>query len=358
MESTHSQKLNNNMNTHPEIKATHTIANKNILPAGATRPAFAGFVAALAVLATQTSAFAAGPEPVYLGAAAQFTILAGAAITSTGGGLINGDVGASPISGSAIGVTQAQVNGTIYAVDAAGPADSVISPEILSDAMGALTTAYNDAAGRSPAPTGPFLNPGAGNLGGLNLAAGLYKFTGTALITGSNLTLTGGPDDVWIFQIAADLQVGSTVQVILAGGAQARNIFWQVGTSAVIGTFSVFKGTILADQAITMNTSSVMDGRALASVAGVTFNGDVGGSQITVEPPVFTSITRATDGAVTLVLRTTPFILLTLQTSTTLLPGSWKTIASDTPVSTPWTYIHNARLATGPKRFYRAFLTP
>jgi hypothetical protein len=339
------------------MKVGHPLTEKNIPPATAKNPAFAGFITALAVLTTQTSAFAAGPEPVYLGAAAPFTILAGAAVTSTGGGLINGDVGASPISGAAIGVTQAQVSGTIYAVDAAGPSGSVISPKILSAAMGDLTAAFNDAAGRSPTPSGPFLNPGAGNLGGLNLAAGLYKFTGTALITGSDLTLTGGPDDVWIFQIAADLQVGTTVHVILAGGAQARNIFWQVGTSAVIGTFSVFKGTILANQSITMNTSSAMDGRALASIAGVTFNGDVGGSQITTEPPVFTSITRATDGTVTLVLRTTPFILLTLQTSTTLLPGSWKTIASDTPVSSPWTYIHNARLATGPKRFYRAFLT-
>lgn len=358
MEPTRIHETKYNTNTQPDMKSRRTITETSIQPANAKKPAFTGIIAALAILATQTGLFAAGPEPVYLGAAAPFTILAGAAVTSTGGGLINGDVGASPISGTAIGVTQAQVNGTIYAVDAAGPSGSVISPEILSEAMGDLTTAYNDAAGRSPIPSGPFLNPGAGNLGGLTLAAGLYKFTGTALITGSDLTLTGGPDDVWIFQIAADLQVGSTVHVILAGGAQARNIFWQVGTSAVIGTFSVFKGTILANQSITMNTSSAMDGRALASVAGVTFNGDVGGSQITTETPVFTSINRATDGTVTLVVRTTPFILLTLQTSTTLLPGSWKTIASDTPITSPWTYIHHAKLVSGPKRFYRAFLTP
>ena len=350
--------MRNSMNTHTTIQVRRLITDRIIQPATAMKPTFEGFVVALAVLATQTSVFAAGPDPVYLGAAAPFTILAGAAVTSTGGGLVNGDVGASPISGSAIGVTDAQVNGTIYSVDAAGPAGSVISPEILLEAMGDLTTAFNDAAGRSPIPTGPFLNPGAGNLGGLNLAAGLYKFTSTALITGSDLTLTGGPDDVWIFQIAADLQVGTTVHVILAGGAQARNIFWQVGTSAVIGTFSVFKGTILANQSITMNTSSAMDGRALASVAGVTFNGDVSGSQITATPPVVTSINRATNGTVTLVLRTTPFMLLTLQTSTTLLPGSWKTFASDTPISSPWTYQHHATLATGPKRFYRAFLTP
>ncbi len=305
-----------------------------------------------------TVLLAAGPAPVYLGAAENFAILAGAAVTTTGGGIVNGDVGASPISGSAIHLTQAQVNGTIYTVDAAGPAGSVISPTLLAAAKGDLTTAINDAAGRSPIPSGPFLNPGAGNLGGLTLVPGLYKFTGTALISGSNLTLTGGPDDVWIFQIAADLQVGSTVHVILAGGAQPRNIFWQVGTSAVIGTFAVFKGTILADQSITMNTSSSMDGKALASTAGVTFNGDVGGNQTTLEPPVFTSISRSATGAVTLAVRTTPYYLLTLQTSTTLLPGSWKTIASDTPVSSPWTYVHNATLASGPKRFYRAFVTP
>jgi len=306
----------------------------------------------------QATVLAAGPAPVYLGTAESFAILAGAAVTTTGGGIINGNVGASPISGAAIHLTQAQVNGTIYTVDAAGPPGSVIAPALLSEAMGDLTTAFNDAAGRSPIPSGPFLNPGAGNLGGLNLAAGLYKFTGTALITGSNLTLTGGPDDVWIFQIAADLQVGSNIHIILAGGALPRNIFWQVGTSAVIDTFAVFKGTILANQAVTMKTSSTMDGKALASIAGVTFNGDVGGNQTTLEPPVFTSISRSAAGAVTLVLRTTPFFLLTLQTSTTLLPGSWKTIASDTPVSSPWTYVHNATLATGPKRFYRAFITP
>lgn len=317
-----------------------------------------GLAIAAGIAIPLTTLEAAGPAPVYLGAASNFTILSGAAITTTGGGTINGDVGASPISGSAILVTDSQVNGTIYAVDASGPAGSVINSELLLAAKGDLKTAFNDAAGRSPIPSGPFLNPGAGNLGGLTLAPGLYKFTGTAMITGSDLTLTGGPDDVWIFQIADDLQVGSSVHVTLAGGAQARNIFWQVGTSAVIGTFAVFKGTILADQAITMKTSSTMDGKALASSAGVTFNGDVGGNQITLEPPVFTSISRTSAGAVTLVLSTSPFYLLTLQTSTTLLPGSWRTIASDTPVSSPWTYVHSATLATGPKRFYRAFVTP
>lgn len=224
--------------------------------------------------------FAAGPPPVDLRSASSFTILAGATITTTGGGAIGGDVGASPITGAAIQLTDEQVNGTIYAVDAAGPAGSVIDPALLTEAKGDLKTAYNFAAGLTPTPSGPFLNPGLpgnpGNIGGMVLVPGLYKFTSTALITGSDVTLSGGPNDVWIFQCAQDLQLGSGIKVILAGGAHPRNIFWQVGTSAVLGTFSVFKGTILADQSITMNTSSTMDGRALAFEGGVTYNGTSG----------------------------------------------------------------------------------
>ena len=239
----------------------------------------------------------------------------------------------------------------------AGPAGSVIDAALLLTAKGDLTTAFNDAAGRTPTPSGPFLNPGAGNIGGLNLVPGLYKFTGTALITGSDVTLTGGPDDVWIFQIAADLQVGSMVHVILAGGAQARNIFWQVGTSATIGTFAVFKGTIIADQAITMNTTSAMDGRALAFTAGVTFNGNVG-ELPTPKAPVFTSISRTTINSVTVVLNTTPYFLVTLQSSPGVSPPNWTTIATDTPVTSPWTFTNTNVMTTVTQRFYRAFITP
>ena len=224
------------------------------------------------------AATAAGPDPVNLGSTSHFAILSGAAITSTGGGIINGDIGASPIAGSAIGIPPVQVNGTIYEVDATGTAgpNVVIDPTLLTAAKGDLTIAYNDAAGRTPVPSGSFLNPNDGNIGGLNLAPGLYKFTTTALITGSDVTLTGGPDDVWIFQCAQDLQLGSGRQVILAGGALAKNIFWQVGTSAVLGTSSIFKGTILADQSITMMSTSTMEGRALAFSGQVAFDGTGG----------------------------------------------------------------------------------
>jgi hypothetical protein len=320
-----------------------------------TRQIMSGLVLASAFAAAPPGLLAAGPSPVNLGSTAHFTILAGAAVTTTGGGIINGDVGASPIAGSAITLNQAQVNGIIYTVDASGPAGSVMDPTRLTAAMGDLTTAYNDAAGRTPAPTGTFLNPGAGNMAGLTLVPGLYQFSGTASLAGADVTLTGGPDDVWIFQIAKDLEVGNMVNVILAGGAQARNIFWQVGTSATIGTFSTFKGTILASQAITMNTTSAMDGRALAFTAGVTFNGNVGVLP-TPTAPIFTNITTAAN-SVTLVLNTTPFFLVTLQSSPSLSPASWTTIATNTPSTSLWTFT-DTTAATAPQRFYRAFITP
>jgi hypothetical protein len=338
---------------------TFAAHDSRALKATGTKQILRGLVLAVAFMAPLRSLLAAGPEPVDLGSCAHFTILAGAAITTTGGGIVNGDVGASPITGAAIHLTQAQVNGTIYAVDAAGPAGSVIDAALLLTAKGDLTTAINDAAGRTPVPSGSNLNPGlipgSGNIGGMNLAPGLYKFTGTALITGADVTLTGGPDDVWIFQIAADLEVGTSVHVILAGGAQARNIFWQVGTSATIGTFAVFKGTIMSDQAITMNTTSTMDGRALAFTAGVTFNGDVG-ELPTPEAAIFAGISRTTTNA-TVVLNTTPYFLATLQSSPDLSPTNWTTIATNTPVTRPWTFTDTNATATVPQRFYRAFIT-
>ena len=330
-------------------------------PTGATNPLCLGLILAVTFMAGTSTVFAAGPAPVNLGSTAHFAILAGAAITTTGGGLINGDVGASPIAGSAIGIPAAQVVGTIYEVDASGPAGAVVAPALLTAAKGDLTTAYNDAAGRSPAPSGPFLNPGAGNLGGLTLIPGLYKFTGTAAISGANLTLTGGPDDVWIFQIADDLEEASSVQVILAGGAQARNIFWQVGTSATIGTSAVFQGTILANQAVTMNTSSSMSGRLLAFNAGVTFDGTINALPIPAAP-VFASIVKTNStptatNSITLVLNTTPYFMVTLQSSPRLSPPTWTTIATNYPATTPWTVTDTNIMTSRTQNFYRAFIT-
>ena len=301
---------------------------------------------------------AAGLTPVQLGSTAHFTILAGAAITQpTAGGIIHGDIGASPISGSAIAIPPSQVMGKIYAVDATGTQapNVVIDPTLLTAAKGDLTLAYNDAAGRTPVPTGPFLNPNGGNIGGLNLVPGLYKFDTTAFITGSDVTLTGGSEDVWIFQIGTDLQVGSGIAVILEGGAQARNIFWQVGTSATLDTGSTFKGTILADQSITMNTTSSIDGRTLAFSGGVAFSGD-GGELPIPAAPQFTHILSSPPDSVTVILDTTPYFLLTLESCPDLILADWTPITTDTPITSPWAFT-NTLPPEGTTRFYRAFLT-
>jgi hypothetical protein len=230
-----------------------------------------------AALLLPVSAFSQPPPqaPVRLLAAANFAILAGSTISNIPTSAISGDIGLSPAAGSFIaGFGLSETSHTIYAVDATYPTANVavIDPTGLTAAKGALTIAYNDAAGRTPVPTGTYLNPGAGNLGGLTLVPGLYKFTGAALVSGSDLTLTGGANDVWIFQIGAALSVANGIQVVLAGGARAANIFWQVGTSADIGVGSVMQGTILADQSITLATGARLNGRALASIAAVTLD--------------------------------------------------------------------------------------
>lgn len=205
---------------------------------------------------------------VDLGEAAHFAALAGAAISTVPASKISGDIGVSPAAETFLtGFSQTdatgyatcpQVTGLMYAADMVSP-----TPTMLTQAKGDLTTAYNDAAGRLPAPTGAFLNPGAGNMGGLTLVPGLYKFAGAASAT-TSFTLSGGANDVWIFQIASSLSVSNGVHLNLAGGAQAKNIFWQVGTSATFGTTSVFQGTLLADQSITLGTGATLNGRALA----------------------------------------------------------------------------------------------
>jgi hypothetical protein len=195
--------------------------------------------------------------PVVLGAAGNYAILAGSTITSVHATTVNGNIGLSP--GSAVtGFPPGIVNGRI---DAANPA--------AAQAKAALTVAYNDAKGRTTAPITV-----AGNLGGQTLAPGLYKSTGSLEISSGDLTLDGGGDvnAVWIFQIATTLTTTSDRKVFLIGNAQAANVFWQVGTSATLGTTSVFKGTIMADQAITLDTGATLDGRALARIAAVTMD--------------------------------------------------------------------------------------
>jgi hypothetical protein len=153
------------------------------------------------------------------------------------------------------------VNGAIHAGDSAA-----------AQAQLDLTTAYNDAAGRTVGAVTV-----AGNLGGLTLTPGLYKSTSSLEISSGDLTLDaqGDANAVFIFQIASTLTTTSGRQVILSGGAKAANIYWQVGSSATLGTTSVFKGTIMADQSITLSTGATLDGRALARIAAVTMDSNI-----------------------------------------------------------------------------------
>jgi hypothetical protein len=126
-----------------------------------------------------------------------------------------------------------------------------------------MQTAYTDAAGRS---TPDFMNLGAGNIGGKTLTAGLYKFT-TSVVIPTDITITGSSTDVFIFQVAGTLTMSSSVKVILAGGAQAKNIFWQVAGAATFGTTSHFEGNVLGQTAINLKTGASINGRMLAQTA-------------------------------------------------------------------------------------------
>jgi len=143
-------------------------------------------------LMTTTFAMSATTYVLDLRSTSNFVVLAGSTVTGTANTSITGDVGLSPAAGSYVtGFDGTNVTGILYVVDASGPAGSVINATLLQTAKSDLTIAYNDAAGRTPVPTGPFLNPNGGNIGGLNLVPGLYKFTSTCLITGADVTLTG-----------------------------------------------------------------------------------------------------------------------------------------------------------------------
>jgi len=207
---------------------------------------------------------------VALGAAGKYVILAKSAITNSSTSGITGDLGLSPAATSYITgldlanatgyATSSQVNGKIFAADMPNPI-----PATLTTAVGNMLTAYNDAAGR---PTPEFIEFGDGNLGGKTLPAGLYKWT-SDLTLPSNVTLSGNDKEVWIFQISGDLIVSPAVRVMLSGGAQPKNIFWQVAGQATVGAAAHMEGIILSNTGITFQTGSSLRGRALAQTAVV-----------------------------------------------------------------------------------------
>jgi hypothetical protein len=228
--------------------------------------AIVSLVAAGTAVLTTTSAQAAtvAQRPVNVGTAGSFAVLSKSGITNVPTSKITGNVGASPISGAAIGLTCSQVVGKIYSVNAAGPLPCrVTAPSTLTTAVSNMQTAYTDAAGRTnPVAT----NLGGGQIGGLTLKPGLYKWTSNVGIS-KNVTLSGSSNQVWIFQISGTLTQASATKVILSGGAQAKNVFWQTTGGVAIGTSAHSEGTILSKTMIALNTGASTNGRLLAQTA-------------------------------------------------------------------------------------------
>jgi hypothetical protein len=224
---------------------------------------------------TVTVATALGPAAVNLGTAGNFVILAKTGVSTTGTTAVTGDIGLSPAAATFVTgfsliadptntfSSSSLVTGKVYAANYAVP-----TPSNLTTAVGDMQTAFTDAAGRS---LPDFTGLGGGDISGMTLTPGLYKWGTGVLITSAGVTLTGGANDVWIFQIAQDLTVNNSAILTLSGGAQAKNIFWQVAGQATLGTAADFKGIILSQTLISLNTGAVLQGRALAQTA-VTLN--------------------------------------------------------------------------------------
>jgi hypothetical protein len=218
--------------------------------------------------------------PGDLGAAGNYVILSKTGISNVTGSSITGNVGVSPAAASYITgfslvpdatnvfATSSSVigGGKVYAADYTAP-----TPSNLTTAIGNMETAYTDAAGRNPPD---FIELGTGNIGGLTLAPGLYKW-GTSLTIPTDVTISGSATDVWIFQIAGNLTMASAKSVILSGGAQAKNIFWQVAGSVTIGTTSHFEGIILGKTAVAFQTSATINGRIFSQTATTLDNNTV-----------------------------------------------------------------------------------
>jgi len=239
--------------------------NRNLLPSSR--------LGALALsFAIAGAASANGPAPIQLGTAARYAILAKTGISTVPPSLVTGDIAASPVASSyltgfslvadatRVFWTSSQIVGKAFAAD-----NFVPTPHNLTVAVLDMQTAYVDGAGRS---NPDHLELGTGNIGGMTLAPGLYKWT-SAVSVPKDVTLSGGRNDVWIFQTSGNLTMASVQHVILAGGAQAKNIFWVVAGNVALGTGSHLEGIVLCKTDVTLLTRASMNGRILAQTAAV-----------------------------------------------------------------------------------------
>jgi hypothetical protein len=211
---------------------------------------------------------ALGPAPVELGMAGDYAILAKSAISNVPTSAITGNLGVSPAAASYVtgfSLTKAgerwtspQVVGGVFAADNGPPTTSN-----LTTAVANMQAAYTDAASR---PSPDFSNLGAGAIGGLTLEPGLYTWASSLTIP-TDVTLAGAADDVWIFQVSGDLQLSAAKSMILSGGAQAKNVFWQVAGAVDFGTTSHSEGIVLCKTAIKLGTGATINGRLLAQTA-------------------------------------------------------------------------------------------
>lgn len=239
----------------------------------------AGNSLALATVGFTTgSDVSSSPAAVDLGTAGNYVILAKTGISTTGTTHITGDIAVSPESRTAMTgfsetlsadgtfATSSFVTGELFSADMTSP-----TPGDLTTAVSNMETAYTDAAGRV---TPDFTELGAGEIGGLTLDPGLYKW-GTGVLVTSDVTLNGSATDVWIFQIDQNLKLEDGKAVILTGGALPENVFWQVAGEVTLQAGTTFNGIVLSQTGIILKSGAVFNGRALAQTAVTLISNDV-----------------------------------------------------------------------------------
>jgi len=229
-----------------------------------------GIVLTSALMMPGAAVSQTSPAPVNLGTSGNFVILAKTGISNTGVTSIIGDIGVSPNDATSITgfgliadasnefATSSIITGKVYASNYAPP-----TPAKMTAAVSDMETAYTDAAGRAP----NFTELYTGNLTGQTLTTGVYKWGTGVLVSAGGFTISGSSTDVWIFEIAQNLTVANGAKIILTGGAKSSNIFWQVAGQVSLGTTSNFKGIILCQTKIDIQTGAAIDGRALAQTA-------------------------------------------------------------------------------------------